>query len=195
MKIALGTILSVLLLSIANAGPLSWFWKAGDPIKTASVNDFIGIGLQYNHAGFLTGADILGRAPKEEICEHNAELVADYSYAHGFVTGGDKLVVSCLHVLFLKPITHGQVVVQPDVAHSMGFIGIGLEYTVDGKFFGAERLGEAPDVKTCVKEGNDTISSSYRHGKVKDGNSLLIYCIPVPPANGGEQEAPRGPVV
>ena len=182
MKIAISTVLSFLLLGIAQAGPLSWFWKAGGA-PPAFVNDFVGIGMQFDPAGHLEGVDILGRASKPAMCERNSAITMDYTYAHGLVPKGHTLVTTCLHVSFAGKIAHGQVIVQPSKDSHRGFIAVAMEYTSVGKFYGAQALGRAPDLKTCIRNGHDTIDSSYKGKKIRAGNSLLIYCVAVPPAH------------
>lgn len=181
MKLA--TILASLMLPLcAQAGTVSWFWRVGG-VPPAFVNDFVGIGMQFDPAGHLEGVDILGRAPKPTACERNSAITMDYTYAHGLVPKGHTLVTTCPHVSFAGQIKHGQVLVQPFKGAQRGFIAVGVEYTLTGRFYGAQALGRAADLKTCLSNGHATIDSSYRAKKIPAGNSLLIYCLAVPPAH------------
>jgi hypothetical protein len=155
------------------------------------VEDFIGFALQYDAGGHLDGADLLGESPKEALCQqHNMSIISD-AYAHGAIPKDAKIAAACLHVQFdmKAPIRH--VIAQPTNVATLTYLAIAVGYDSHGAFIGQKLLGHAPDLNTCVKQGNDTLISSS--AEIKPGQSVLIYCIPVPgvPVTPGSQLAPN----
>lgn len=144
------------------------------------VNDFLGVGFEYDASRQWVGADILGHTANGFQCgRDNAQIMA-YTRDHGNVKASHRLGATCLHVKFVPPLRKGMVIVQPYGGRIDGFLALTVQYSATGKFIGARTLGQAADTGTCVKDGNATLESSFRHHKIPAGVSVLIYCVPVP---------------
>ena len=155
------------------------------------ANDFLTVTLEYAGPRELVGVDTYGPAVKAFQCERSA--AAAVAQAHAMLPPGHLLTATCLHVLFKGPLgPDGAVVAQPFHGKPLEVIAVGVEFTHSGKFFGAEALHRASDVGTCVREAHEVIESNRRHGKIPEGNSLVIYCMPVPviPKDASPQSAP-----
>jgi hypothetical protein len=144
-----------------------------------TVNDYVGVALEYATSHDLAGVNTFGPMPKEFDCQRTAATVV--GDAQGRLVPGHRLAATCLHVALKGPLgKHGAVVPQPFSGTPLTVVAIGVEYSRAGKFFGAQPLHAAPDVKTCVWQAHDVIDSNQKAGKVPLGNSLLVYCLPIP---------------
>jgi hypothetical protein len=127
----------------------------------------------------LTGLDPFGPFAKEFDCTQYATTVI--GQAADKLPRGDLMSSTCLHIAMKGPLgKHGAVVPQPFSGRPVTVAAVGVEFDRHGGFVGAQRLHYARDLKTCIWEAHDVIDSNQRDGKVPLGNSLLIYCVPIP---------------
>jgi hypothetical protein len=143
-----------------------------------AANDFLIVALEYAGPRELAGVNTFGPAPKSELCQRaSAALIAQ---GHDVMPAGHTLVATCLHVKFSGPLEHGAVIMQPFVGAPLAYLKVGVEYTASGGFVGAEPLNATADAETCRNQAREIIDSTAKDGKIPAGNSLLIYCVPIP---------------
>lgn len=142
------------------------------------VNDFLTITMEYQNPRELVGVDTQGPTRKAFKCEQAGE--AAIMQSDGMIPKSHRLVATCLHISFGGPLPKGSAVSIPVSGTAFEYVTIGVEYTKQGHFFGAQALHSSPDKATCLREAKDVLGSNYRDGHVKAGNSLLLYCMPVP---------------
>lgn len=142
------------------------------------VDQFIAVTMEYQGAHALIAADTYGPTTKEFDCSRSAE--AAVAQSDNVLPAGHTMVTTCLHVKFGGPLPRGVALPIPIAGTPFEYLTVGVEYTAAGGFVGAQALHSAPDVRTCMAEARDVIASNYRDGTVPAGNSLLLYCMPVP---------------
>lgn len=148
--------------------------------NSLSVDQFLVVALEYAGPRQIIGVDTLGPTPKEALCER--AVAAAVAQGQSVVPAGHFLSATCLHIRFTGPLTKGAVVVQPFVGQPLEVISIAVEFTGTGDFVGAQALHPYPDAATCVKASQAAVDGTYKAGKVPNGGSLLVYCLPVPVA-------------
>jgi len=152
-----------------------------------SVDEFVAVALEYHGPRALIGADTYGPTPEEYSCVRSAQ--AGVAQSDDLLPSGHKLVTTCIHVKFGGPLPRGAALAVPVTGTPFEYLTIGVEYAKSGAFVGAQALHAAPDVKTCMKEAHEVIDDNYRGGEIAAGNSLLLYCMPVPVIeHGGKNE-------
>ena len=154
--------------------------RAQQPPRTLG---YLGIGLEYNAAHELKGANVLGFAQKSVLCAYDAARTMARTYARGLVPAGDTLAVSCLHINVPRGAAdHGYLQLGSAYGEPIGYLGIAIEFSRRGNalapIYGAKVLGLVHTARDCVRIGAATIQSSYAAGKVK--RPLVIFCMPVP---------------
>lgn len=143
-----------------------------------SIDQYIAVALEYQGPRSLIGADTYGPTEKEFECVRSD--AAGIAQSDDMLPHGSTLVTTCLHVKFGGPLPKGAVAILPEVRGTFEYVTVGVEYGYGGGFVGAETLHIAPDRPTCLKEAHDVLDSNYQDGHVEPGNSLLLYCIPIP---------------
>lgn len=155
-----------------------------------TVDDFIAVAMEYQGPSTLVGVDTYGPTDKEEVCQRSTAAAVVQS--DDMLPHGHTMVTTCLHVKFGGPLPRGAAVTVPVAGTPFEYMTIGVEYTHAGDFVGAEALHPAPDVKTCMREARDVIGSNYKDGHVAAGNSLILYCVPVPVIHQGSRASDGG---
>ncbi len=169
-------LLAALLIVGPHASPLSWLWHASSHPFVADT--YLTVGLDYQSATVLAGVSTYGPTPKAVMCERaEAAFVAE---SKGMEPPGHTAAATCLHVRFSGPAPKGQVVMQPGTAKPIAVVLIGVEYDSLGKWYGAEALHSTDSAKVCEKQANVVLADNLKNGRVPKGNTLLIYCLPVP---------------
>lgn len=143
-----------------------------------AVDQFTAVSLEYADAHDLVGVDTYGPTAKAFACERAS--AAALAQSHDMLPPGHAMAMTCLHVKFTGPVKHGRVVMQPFHGTPLEYVSIAEEFTASGKFYGAEALHRSANASACRSSSRDVIDTNYREGKVPAGNSLLIYCLPVP---------------
>lgn len=168
----------IILLALAGCA------KTSHPIAIApsaarafTVDQFVAVVMEYSGSRALVGADTHGPTAKEEPCARSAAAAMSQG---DVLPKGHKLVTTCLHVKFAGPLPSGAAIQTPVSGTPFEYLTIGVEYAKAGDFVGAQALHPAPDAKTCMHEARDVIDSNYKDGHIAAGNSLLLYCLPVP---------------
>lgn len=151
---------------------------ASVPRYAFTVDQFVAVALEYQGPHALIGVDTYGPTAKEFACVRSTQ--AAISQSDDMVPKGHTLVATCLHVAFGGPLSHGAAISVPIAGTPYEYVTIGVEYAGNGEFVGAQALHSSPDLKTCMREARDVIGSNYRDGHVAAGNSLLLYCTPIP---------------
>lgn len=163
-------ILAVWLLAMACAS------AADHPSFT--VDQFIAVAMEYQGPRDLVGADTYGPTTKEFDCSKGEQ--AAVAQSGDLIPAGHTMVTTCLHVKFGGPLPRGAALAVPETGQPYEYLTVGVEYTASGRFVGAQALHAASDVKTCMAEAKDLLKSNYADGSIPAGNSLLLYCMPVP---------------
>ncbi len=148
-----------------------------------SVDQFIAVTLQY-HGDTLAGASTYGPTEKKFACERAGESAVVQS--KGLLPKGDQLVATCLRIAFGGPLPAGAEPVEPAQIMPLEWITIAVEYDAHGGFVGAQALYTSADVESCHAKNVVKVKSNYADGHVAAGNSLLLYCLPVPSLSDDE---------
>lgn len=170
--------LAALAVSIPVASASAPHKPADPPVYV--INQFIGLGFEFDAHNQWIGADVLGRTRNGFLCGRNNAEIVTYSREHGFVPPGHMLGTTCVHVEFKAPLPRGYVIVQPYRGPVAGYFSFTVQFSPTGHFIGAKKLGKATTKGTCASRGADTLNSSYASRIVPKGVSVLIYCVPVP---------------
>jgi hypothetical protein len=170
---------SLALLAGCSRAPLG-MWKVMNAGANSAftVDQFIAVALEYQGPRAIAGIDTYGPTAKEFACERAAE--AAVSQSGDMLPPGHTLVTTCLHIAFGGPLPKGAAVSVPITGKPFEYVTIGVEYTRVGEFLGAQAMHSSPDLATCMREARDVIRSNYADEHVAAGDSLLLYCTPVP---------------
>jgi hypothetical protein len=168
LRTILTAFIAVLAFGVCAAAPATHF----------SVNQFVLVALEYDAHSSLAGVDTYGPAPSTFRCTVAAtHAIID---ADKQLPKGHTLVTTCLHVMFGGPLPKGAAVAIPSKKAPPEYITVGVEYGPGGKFVGAQALHASLTIKTCMHESKSVLQSNYADGHVSAGNSLILYCVPVP---------------
>jgi hypothetical protein len=153
-----------------------------------AVDEYMALALEYSGPQTLLGINTLQPVPKAVQCQRG--VAAAIVQAHDYLPEGHTMIATCLHVKFTGPIPNGAVVVNPFSGSPLEYVNVATEYDSSGNFVGAQALNPAPDMQTCVNESKDLVKTNYTLGKIPPGNSLIIYCVPIPvlPTDGTQPD-------
>jgi hypothetical protein len=151
------------------------------------VDQFVAVAMEYQGTHALVGANTYGPTPKEYSCVRGAQ--AGVAQSDDMMPAGHQLVTTCIHVLFGGPLPKGAALAMPVSGEPFEYLTIGVEYAKSGAFVGAQALHPAPDLKTCMREAREVIDDNYKGGQIEAGNSLLLYCMPVPVIEHNSKDA------
>jgi len=143
-----------------------------------AVDEFVAITLEYQGPRAVVGIDTYGPTKRAFKCGQTG--AAAVSQSDGLIPKSHTMVATCLHVDFGGPLPKGAAVEIPVTGTPFEYVTIGVEYTKEGHFVGAQALHSSPDAKTCMREAHDVIDTNYENGQVAADNSLLLYCMPIP---------------
>ena len=174
-------IIALLLLALVGCSKLpSSTWTVASPSAHTkfTVDQFVAVAMEYQGSRSIFGIDTYGPTGNAFKCGRSAQ--AAVSQSGDMLPHGHTLVTTCLHVKFGGPLPRGAALAVPIAGTPFEYVTIAVEYTKVGTFVGAQALHDSPDLKTCMRQAHDVIQSNYSGGQVSAGNSLLLYCTPVP---------------
>lgn len=165
----------LILLFLATLGACATVPQTVHRPGTFLAHDIIRVETEYATPTVPLHVSTYGPVQHEHACRADAAAQPypkDSMYKNG-----------CLTIMFVGPLPHGAVVIQPEARPENNPIGVALiavEYNTAGRWLGAQPLHVVSNADTCKFQANDLKQGWYKDGSVPKGNSLLIYCVGIP---------------